>query len=56
MITLAVVSMFYVPCVATISVLWKDFGWKKALAVCIIEIVFAIVLAGIVTRLLNLVF
>ena len=56
MITLAVVSMFYVPCVATISVLWKEFGWKKALAVCIIEIVFAILLAGIVNRLLNLVF
>ena len=56
MITLAVVSMFYVPCVATISVLWKEFGWKKALAVCIIEIVFAIILAGIVNRLLNFVF
>ncbi|HBE40607.1 MAG TPA: ferrous iron transport protein B [Bacteroidales bacterium] len=56
MITLAVVSMFYVPCVATISVLWKEFGWKKALAVCIIEIAFAIILAGIVFRLLNFVF
>jgi ferrous iron transport protein B len=56
MITLAVVSMFYVPCVATISVLWKEFGWKKALAVCMIEIVFAIVLAGLVYRLLNFFF
>jgi ferrous iron transport protein B len=56
MITLAVVSMFYVPCVATIAVLWKEFGWKKAMAVCIIEIVFAILLAGIVNRLLNFVF
>ncbi|MFH0841301.1 MAG: ferrous iron transport protein B [Bacteroidota bacterium] len=56
MITLAVVSMFYVPCVATISVLWKEYGWKKALAICVIEIVFAIVLAGIVKRLLDLVF
>jgi ferrous iron transport protein B len=52
MITLAVVSMFYVPCVATISVLWKDYGWKKAMAVCVIEIVFAIVLAGAVNKLL----
>lgn len=56
MITLAVVSMFYVPCVATISVLWKDYGWKKALTVTILEILFAIILAGIVTRLLNFVF
>jgi len=56
MITLSVVSMFYVPCVATISVLWKDFGWKKAMAVCILEILFAIVIAGIVRRALDLVF
>ena len=56
MITLAIVSMFYVPCVATISVLWKDYGWKKALAICFLEILFAILLAGIVSRILNLVF
>jgi len=56
MITLAVVSMFYIPCVATISVLWKDYGWKKALAISIIEILFAIILGGLVNRLLDLVF
>ena len=56
MITLAVVSMFYIPCVATISVFWKDFGWKKALTISVIEILFAIILGGLVFRLLNLVF
>ncbi|MCU0473139.1 MAG: ferrous iron transport protein B [Bacteroidales bacterium] len=56
MITLAVVSMFYIPCVATISILWKDYGWKKAIAICIIEIGFAILLAGLVKRLLDFVF
>lgn len=56
MITLAVVSMFYVPCVATISVLWKEYGWKKAMIVCFIEIAFAILLAGIVKRMLDFVF
>jgi ferrous iron transport protein B len=56
MITLAVVSMFYVPCVATISVLWKEYGWKKAMFICILEILFAIVLAGLVRRLLDFVF
>ncbi len=55
MITLAVVSMFYVPCVATISVLWKDYGWKRAMLICSLEILFAIVLAGVVNRLLDLV-
>ncbi len=56
MITLAVVSMFYIPCVATISVLWKEYGWKKALTICIIEILFAILLAGSVKRILDFVF
>jgi ferrous iron transport protein B len=55
MITLAVVSMFYIPCVATISVLWKEYGWKKALAICVLEILFAILLAGIVKRILDFV-
>jgi ferrous iron transport protein B len=56
MITLAVVSMFYIPCVATISVLWKEFGWEKALTICILEILFAILLAGLVKRILDFVF
>jgi len=56
MITLAVVSMFYIPCVATISVLWKEYGWKKAMAICVLEILFAILLAGLVKRILNFVF
>jgi ferrous iron transport protein B len=56
MITFAVVSMFYVPCIATISVLWKDYGWKRALIICVLEIVFAIFLAGLVKRLLDFVF
>ncbi len=56
MITLAIVSMFYVPCIATISVLWKEYGWKKALAVSIIETVGAIFVAGIIKRLLDFVF
>ncbi len=56
MITLAVVSMFYVPCVATISILWRDFGWKKALTICVLETLGAILLAGCVAKMLNLVF
>jgi ferrous iron transport protein B len=53
MITLAIVSMFYVPCVATISVLWKEYGWRKALVITVSETAFAIVLAGLVKRVLD---
>ena len=54
MITLAIVSMFYVPCVATISVLWKEYGWRKALVITLAETAFAIVLAGLVKRVLDI--
>jgi ferrous iron transport protein B len=52
MITLAVVSMFYVPCVATIAAVKKEFGWRKATHITIFEIVFALVFAGLLMRVL----
>jgi len=56
MITLALVSMFYVPCLSTIAVLKQEFGWKKALAITLFEIILALTLGGIVSRLLLFVF
>lgn len=53
MLTLAIVSMFYIPCVATITALKKEFGWKKALGITVFKIVFAIILAGIISRILT---
>ena len=53
MITFAIVTMFYVPCAATIAVLNKEHGWKVAVGISAFEIVFAIVLAGIVSRILS---
>jgi len=55
MITLALVSMLYIPCIATVAVLWREFGWKKALGVTLFEILFAIGMGGIVFRLLSVV-
>ncbi len=56
MITFAVVTMFYVPCVATVAALKKEQGWKNAILISIFEIIFAIVLAGIISRLLQMYF
>ncbi len=53
MMTFAVVTMFYVPCAATIAALKKEQGWRNALIIALFEIVFAIVLAGIIARLLE---
>jgi ferrous iron transport protein B len=55
MIVLALVSMFYIPCIATIAALWREFGWKKALGVTAFKIIFAITIGGIASKLLNLI-
>jgi len=55
MIVLSLVSMFYIPCVATIAALGKEFGWKKSLGVTVFKVIFAITVGGIVSRLLNLI-
>jgi len=52
MIVFTLVAMFYIPCIATIAALVKEFGWKKALLITIFEIAFAILLGGITFRLL----
>ncbi len=54
MIVFTLVTMFYIPCTATIAALVKEFGWKKALFVTVFEVVFAIILGGIALRLLPL--
>jgi ferrous iron transport protein B len=46
--------MFYIPCIATIAVLAKEFGWKRALSITVFEIVFAISIGGIAFRMLTL--
>ena len=52
MIVFTLVAMFYIPCIATIAALVKEFGWKKALFITVFEITFAIVLGGVAFRLL----
>jgi len=54
MIVFTLVTMLYIPCIATIAALVKEFGWKKALFITAFEIVFAIVVGGVAYRLLML--
>jgi ferrous iron transport protein B len=54
LIVLALVSMLYIPCLATIFTLASEFGWKNAIAMTISEIGLAIVIGGIAFRLLGL--
>jgi ferrous iron transport protein B len=54
MIVFTLVAMLYIPCVATIGALVKEFGWKKALLITVFEIVFALFVGGIAFRLLTI--
>lgn len=54
LVLLAFISMLYIPCVATISALVKEFGWKPAAAISMANLVSAILLGGIAARLLTL--
>lgn len=53
MLILSLVSMLYIPCIATIAALAKEFGWKKALGITLIKTFFAIIISGIVLRVLE---
>lgn len=53
MIVLALVTMIYVPCVATFAMLKREFGWKTASYITIFELAFAVALGGIAFRLLE---
>ncbi len=54
MIVFTLVAMLYVPCIATIATLVKEFGWKKALFITIFEIIFALLVGGIAFRMFML--
>jgi len=54
MFVFALVIMLYIPCIPTIGALVRELGWKKALFITVFEIAFAIIVGGIVYRLLLL--
>jgi ferrous iron transport protein B len=53
MIVFTLVAMFYIPCIATIAALVREFGWKRAMSITTFEIVFAIGIGGIALRILT---
>jgi ferrous iron transport protein B len=54
MIVFSFVIMLYIPCIATIAALVREISWKKAIFITVFRIVFAILVGGIVFRLLTL--
>ncbi|MFH1087210.1 MAG: ferrous iron transport protein B [Chloroflexota bacterium] len=52
LITLALIGILYFPCLATFTVLVKEFGWKPSLWISLANLVSALVIAGLAVRLL----
>jgi len=55
MIVFSLVTMIYIPCIATIAACVKELGWKKALTLTLVDIALALLLGGIAYRLLSLI-
>jgi len=54
MIVFSLVTMIYIPCIATVAICIREFGWKKALAIAVTDIALAFFIGGIAYRLLSL--
>jgi ferrous iron transport protein B len=54
MLVFAFVVMLYMPCIATIAVLVREFGARRAALISVIEIVVAVSLGGIIFRIFTL--
>jgi len=52
-VVFALVIMLYIPCIATITAIIKEIGWKRAIEITVFEIGLAILIGGIVFRVLN---
>jgi len=53
-LVLVVFTVLYIPCVATISTLWKEGGWKIALYSMLLNTTVAILVAGSLAHIMNI--
>ncbi len=53
-VTYAIVNALYIPCVATIAVLGRELGWRRTAVICAGTIGIALLVGGIVARVLPL--
>jgi ferrous iron transport protein B len=54
LVVMALVAMLYIPCVSTMAMLGKEFGWKTATIISLANIGTALIIGGITFQLLNL--
>jgi ferrous iron transport protein B len=52
MVVFAIITMIYIPCVATIAALAREFGAKRAAVVAVLDSVLAILVGGLAYHIL----
>ena len=55
LVVMALVAMLYIPCLSTMAILGKEFGWKAASVISLANIGAALFIGGLALRLLTLV-
>jgi ferrous iron transport protein B len=54
LVTIALVNLIYIPCLSTVAVIAKDYGWKTAAVMTAANFAVAMLVGGIAIRLLSL--
>jgi len=54
MITFTLVVMVYIPCIATVAALVREFGWRKALTMALVNVALALFIGGLAYHILSL--
>ena len=49
----ALVNMIYIPCLYTVAIIAKDYGWKTAIIMSVANFAVAILVGGIAFRILS---
>jgi ferrous iron transport protein B len=54
LVVMALVAMLYIPCISTMAIMGKQFGWKATAAITAANITVALLVGGLAFRLLSL--
>ena len=54
LVVMALVAMLYIPCISTIAIMGKQFGWKATVVITAANIAVALLVGGLAFRLLSL--
>jgi ferrous iron transport protein B len=55
LVTIALVNLIYIPCLSTVAIIGKDYGWKTALIMTAANFGVALLVGGVASRILDLI-